>query len=39
LQEIAQVAGKENLELGCNLIQTAVIKRALKKVRQDAIMN
>lgn len=35
INEIATVASKENLELGCKLIKKAVIDKALKKVRED----
>ena len=35
IQDIATMASKENLELGCKLIKKAVIDKALKKVRED----
>lgn len=33
--ELAQLASKDNLELGCKLIKKAVIERALTKVKED----
>ena len=40
IQDIAVLASKENLELGCKLIKKEVIEKALKKVREDsAIMS
>lgn len=39
LQEIAQNASKENLDLGCKMIKRAVIDKALRKIREDHIMN
>lgn len=40
ITDIAVLASKENLELGCKLIKKEVIEKALKKVREDqAIMN
>lgn len=39
LQEIAQTASKENLDLGCKMIKRAVIDKALRKIREDHIMN
>jgi CCR4-NOT transcription complex subunit 1 len=38
-QEIAQTASKENLDLGCKMIKRAVIDKALRKVREDVVMN
>jgi len=35
INEIAVLASKENLELGCKLIKKEVIEKALKKVRED----
>ena len=35
LQDIAQEASKENLELGCKIIKKAVIKQAMVWVKQD----
>jgi len=35
LNEIANIASRENLELGCMLIKQKVIEKALKKVRED----
>lgn len=35
LNDIASVASRENLELGCMLIKQKVIEKALKKVRED----
>ena len=35
LQEIAQEASKENLELGCKIIKKAVIKQAMVWVKKD----
>jgi hypothetical protein len=35
LNEIANLASRENLELGCMLIKQKVIEKALKKVRED----
>lgn len=39
LLEIAQTASKENLDLGCKMIKRAVIEKALRKVREDIVMN
>lgn len=39
LSEIAQTASKENLDLGCKMIKRAVIDKALRKIREDNIMN
>ena len=40
MQDFAQSASRENLELGCKLIKNAVIEKALNKVREDqAIQN
>ena len=36
IQDIAVLASKENLELGCKLIKKEVIEKALKKVREDS---
>lgn len=38
-QEVAQAASKENLDLGCKMIKRAVIDKALRKVREDIVMN
>ncbi len=38
INEFAQVASKENLELGCKLIRKAVIDRALTKVSEDKVI-
>jgi CCR4-NOT transcription complex subunit 1 len=35
INDIAQLASKENLELGCKLIKKAVIEKAQKKVREE----
>lgn len=35
LQDIAQEASKENLELGCKIIKKAVIKQAMVWVKKD----
>lgn len=35
INEIAVLASRENLELGCKLIKKEVIEKALKKVRED----
>jgi CCR4-NOT transcription complex subunit 1 len=35
INEIAVLASRENLELGCRLIKKEVIEKALKKVRED----
>jgi hypothetical protein len=35
LSDLASLASKDNIELGCKLIKKAVIQRALTKVRQD----
>lgn len=35
ITEIAYLASRENLELGCKLIKKEVIEKALKKVRED----
>ena len=35
IQEAANLAGKENLELGCRLIKKQVILKATSKVRED----
>lgn len=35
IQEAANLAGKENLELGCKLIKKQVILKATSKVRED----
>ena len=37
--EVVQSCSKENLELGCNLIKSAVIEKALVIVRQDKAIN
>lgn len=40
INDIAVLASKDNLELGCKLIKKEVIEKALKKVREDpAIMS
>jgi hypothetical protein len=39
LIEIASTASKENLDLGCKRIKSAVIEKALRKVREDPIMS
>lgn len=33
--DLANLAGKDNLELGCKLIKKAVIQKAVTKVRED----
>jgi CCR4-NOT transcription complex subunit 1 len=35
LNDICQLASRENLELGCKLIKKNVIQKALAKVRED----
>lgn len=35
ITDIAYLASRENLELGCKLIKKEVIEKALKKVRED----
>ena len=35
ISEFANLASKENLELGCDLIKKAVVQKALTKVRKD----
>ena len=35
INDMAQNASKENLELGCKLIKKSVIQKALTKVRED----
>lgn len=37
--EVVQSCSKENLEIGCNLIKTAVVEKALIIVRQDKAIN
>jgi CCR4-NOT transcription complex subunit 1 len=39
LMEVVQSCSKENLELGCNLIKSAVIEKALVIVMQDKAIN
>lgn len=39
VNEIAVLASRENLELGCRLIKKEVIEKALKKVREDPQIN
>jgi len=39
INEIAVLASRENLELGCKLIKKEVIEKALKKVREDPQIN
>jgi len=36
VSEIAQIAAKENLELGCKLIKKSVVDKALSRVREDS---
>ena len=38
IQDIAQEASKENLELGCKIIKKAVIKQAMVWVKQDIVI-
>ena len=38
LQDIAQEASKENLELGCKIIKKAVIRQAMVWVKQDPVI-
>lgn len=35
INEVSNVASRENLELGCMLIKQKVIEKAYKKVRED----
>lgn len=35
IQELAQTASKENLDLGCKLIRKSVVSKAFAKVRED----
>jgi hypothetical protein len=35
ISDIATVASKENLELGCKLINKSVVQKALTRVRED----
>jgi len=35
INDIAAIASRENLELGCMLIKKKVIEKALRKVRED----
>ena len=38
VQDISSIASKENLELGCKLINKSVIQKALARVREDLLM-
>lgn len=35
INDIANFASRDNLELGCDLIKKKVIEKALRKVRED----